>query len=402
VLLKLAFRNVFRQRRRSLLTGLTMAGGFVLLSLSISISEGTYDTAINTFTTAFTGHMQVHARGYLDQPTLFKTLTGVEALGAKVAAVPGVRTWTPRVYAGVLAFAGTKTTVARLIGVDPVREPKTLKTAERIAQGSFFSGPEAREALIGPDLAEVLGLKLGGELVLITQGADGSVANDLFTVRGVLTGGGMAAGNQVYVPLAAAQEFLALPGRVHELIVMLDDFSRSRRTARAASAALADPALEVEPWEVTERSFYHAMTLDKEGMWLFFLIIVAIVAVGVLNTVLMTVLERTREYGILKALGTRPRDLFRLIVLETGILALLATALAALVSLGVDAWFVRNGILYAAGADMGGVIVDTLYGSLKARCFTQPALITLGTALIVSIFPALRVVRIRPVNALRD
>ncbi len=402
MLLKLAVRNVFRQRRRSLLTGLTLAGGFVLLSLSISISEGTYDTAIRTFTSAFTGHVQVHARGYLDQPTLFKTLANAEAVGAKVRSVRGVRAWTPRVYAGVLAFAGAKTTVARLIGADPVREPKTLRTAERLASGSFLSSSEAKEALIGSDLAGVLGLKVGDELVLITQGADGSVANDAFRVRGILKGGGISAGNQVYVPLAAAQDFLVLPGRVHELIVTLDDFSRSRAAARAIAAALADPSLEVAPWEVTERSFYHAMTLDKEGMWLMFIVIVAIVAMGVLNTVLMTVLERTREYGILKALGTRPRDLFRLIVLETGILALLATSLAALVSLWVDAWFVHHGILYAAGADMGGVVVDTLYGSLKARCFTQPALITLGTALLVSAFPALRVVHIRPVTALRD
>ncbi len=402
MLLKLAVRNVFRQRRRSLLTGLTMGGGFVLLSLSISISEGTYDTAIKVFTSAFTGHVQVHRQGYLDNPTLFSTFTGAEAVGAKCLAVPGVRSWAPRVYAGVLAFAGEKTTVARLIGVDPVRESMTLKTAERIAEGGFFSGPAAKEVLLGPDLAGALGLKPGGELVLITQGADGSIANDVFTVRGILKGGGMIAGSQVYMPLAVAQDFLVLPGRVHKLIVTLEDFSRSRWAARRIAAALADPVLAVDPWEVTEKSFYDAMTLDKEGMWIAFLIIVVIVAVGVLNTVLMTILERTREYGILRALGTRSQSMFLLIVIETGVLALIATAAATLVSLGLDFWFSQHGILYATGADMGGVVVDTLYGSVKARCFIQPALITVGTALIVSIFPALRVVHIRPVQALRQ
>ncbi|MEW6517631.1 MAG: ABC transporter permease [candidate division FCPU426 bacterium] len=401
-LLILAWRNVFRQRRRSLLTGLTMAGGFALLSLSVGVSDGTYDTAIKAFTSAATGHVQIHARGYLEKPTLFTSFENAEAVGRRAASVRGVRSWAPRVYSGALAFIGKKTTVARLVGVDPVREAQTTRLSGRVSQGKFLSSGAAKEVMIGAGLAELLKAGVGDDLVLITQAADGSVANDLFRIVAVLKGGSMLAGDsECYLPLAAAQEFLAMQGRVHELAVVLDDFSRSRQAAREIAKALDDPALEVDPWEVVAQEFYRAMIADKEGMWITLLIIVLIVAIGVLNTVLMSVLERTREYGVMKALGTRPARMFALILLETGWLALLSCAVGGLAGLAANLYLANHGIPYPAGMDMGGVVVDTMYGSLRARGFLISGLVTFGTAVLVAMIPAARVVRLRPVEAIR-
>ncbi len=402
LLLKLAWRNVFRQRRRSLLTGLTMAGGFALLSISVGISDGTYDTAIQAFTSSATGHVQIHGRGYLEKPTLFNTFDDVDEVGRRLAAVPGVRGWSPRVYSGALAFIGKKTAVAQVIGVDPVREAKTTRIAERLGQGRFLSPGAAKEVMIGPGLADLLKAKVGDDLVLIAQGADGSVANDLFRIVAVLKGGSMLAGDSAcYVPLAAAQEFLTLPGRVHEVAVVLKDFSRARLAAREIAAALNDPGLEVDPWQVVEQEFYKAMVADREGMWIMLLIIVIIVAIGVLNTVLMSVLERTREYGVMRALGTRPGRMFALILLETGFLALLSCAAGAVVGWIVNLYLSRYGIQYPGGMDMGGVVLDTLYGSLKVFGFILAGMTTFGTAVLVAAIPALRVIRLRPVDAIR-
>ncbi len=402
LLAKIAFRNVFRQKRRSLLTGLTMIGGFVMLSLSISISDGTYDQAIEAFTLSSTGHVQIHRAGYLEKPTLFNTFTDADAIGAKVMEVEGVESWTPRVFSPALTFIGSKTTVARIVGIDPVREPETTHIREKIGQGRMFGPEPAKEAMIGGGLAEVLNAKPGDELVLIAQGADGSIANDLFKIVAVLKGGiNTAEARNCYLQLQTAQDFLVLPGRYHELVVTLNDFRRSRWAAKEIARVLNDPRLEVEPWEVIERPFYRAMMADKEGMWVSLLIIIVIVAIGVLNTVLMSILERTREYGVLKALGTRPGALFKLILLETTFLAVLAVVLGTLISLGVDHYMSLHGISYPEAIDMGGIMLSTMQGTINLRVIALPALVTFFTALLVSVIPAVRAMRIKPVQAMR-
>jgi len=402
-LARMAFRNVLRQKRRSILTGLTMIGGFVLLSLSISISDGTYDTAIETFTRVSTGQVQVHKQGYLDRPTLYNTIADPNRVGDRIAGVRGVVSWTPRIYSGALAFIGKKTTVANLAGIDPAQESQTTRVLQKIGQGRFLSASPQNEVMIGAELAEVLNAKLGDELVLIAQAADGSIANDLFRIVAILKAGINAGeGRNCYLHIRSAQEFLALPGKVHEIAIVLRDFHQSRQAAVRIAGALNDPSLDVEPWEVVEKQFYQAMKVDKEGMWITFLIIVAIVAIGVLNTVLMAILERTREYGVLKAVGTRPAEIFALILLETGFLALLAVTVSVLISLGVNYYMSLRGIAYPTPITMGGIVMRTMRGAVNLRSFTWPAGITFFTAVLVSIIPALHAMHVKPVDALRQ
>jgi putative ABC transport system permease protein len=403
LLVKMALRNVFRQKRRSFLTGLTMIGGFVLLSLSISISDGTYDTAIETFTSFGTGQVQVHKQGYLDNPTLYNAITDPDQIGKQLTSVRGVEAWSPRLYSGVLAFIGKKTMLANLTGIDPDREAQTTRILQKIRQGRFLSAGSQNEVMIGADLADILKAKLGDELVLIAQAADGSIANDIFRIVAILkSGSNTGEDRNCYLPIGKAQDFLALPGKVHEIAVVLQNFRRSRQAAAQIAVALNDPTLDVEPWEVVQKQFYQAMTVDKEGMWITFLIIVAIVAIGVLNTVLMAILERTREYGILKALGTRPADIFALILLETGFLALLSVAVSVLISLGVNFYMSVHGISYPTPITMGGIIISNMRGVVNLRSFAWPAGITFFTAVLVSIFPAIHALRVKPVPAMRQ
>lgn len=402
-LAKMAFRNVFRQKRRSILTGLTMIGGFVLLSLSISISDGTYDTAIDTFTRFSTGQVQVHKRGYLERPTLYNAIADPVKVGDRIAEVRGVESWAPRLYSGALAFIGKKTTVANLTGIDPELESRTTRILQKIGQGRFLSAQPNNEVMIGAELADILNAKLGDELVLIAQAADGSIANDLFRIVAVLkTGISAGEGRNCYLHIQSARDFLALPGKAHEIAVSLRDFHQSRQAALRIDGVLNNPALDAEPWEIVEKQFYQAMLVDKEGMWISFLIIVAIVAIGVLNTVLMAILERTREYGVLKALGTRPSDIFALILMETGFLALLAVVISAVISLGVNAYMAAHGINYPTPITMGGIVMRTMRGTVNLRSFIWPAAITFFTAILVSLIPAIHAVHVKPVDALRS
>jgi ABC-type lipoprotein release transport system permease subunit len=185
------------------------------------------------------------------------------------------------------------------------------------------------------------------------------------------------------------------------MVVVLNNFKESRQAAKTISAKLNDPQLEVMPWQEVERPFYRAMMADKEGMWISLMIIIVIVAIGVLNTVLMSILERTREYGVLKALGTRPWALFKLILLETSFLAGLAVIIGTILSLGINYYMSIHGIAYPEGMDMGGIVITTMQGVINVRCLLIPAVVTFFTSVLVSIIPALRAVHIKPVRAIR-
>lgn len=401
LILRMALRNVFRNRRRSLLTGLMMAGGYALFALTLGMSEGTYGSIIDMFTRSRTGHAQVHADGYLEKPSLYKTIKDPAAVGTVLDGLDIVEAWAPRVYAPVLAFAGTKTVGAQVMGLDPVRERRATRIASQLASGSFVPEAPSAGAVISARLASALAIGPGDEFSLIGQGADGSIANDNFTVAGVLSASESAFdGPWCLIHIDKAGEFMALGGRAHEIALVFTDYRDARADAAAVGRALAGRGLDAQPWQVTEKEFHQAMLLDRKSGDITNLIIMAIVAVGVLNTVLMAVLERTREYGLLKAMGTRPSAVFGLIMTEVLFLALMASAAGALAGAGLNHWLSVSGIPIPEPISYGGVKFTHMLTAVTVESFTRPLVTVLAAALIVGIFPALKAARVTPVKAL--
>lgn len=398
----MAFRNIFRQRRRSLLTGLTMIGGLVLLSLSIALSEGTYSRIIDTFTRLYTGHVQIHKQGYLDKPSLYNTIDDYKDLCQKLGTEPNVLSWTPRLQSVALAFIGPKTAGARIIGIEPEMEQRTTTLAYKVKEGSFLNSEPDNTVMIGSNLAKVIGARVGDEMVLVGQAADGSIANDIFTVCGIIGKGGNSYERMnCYMHLRSAQNFLVLDGRIHEIALVARSYKQSLLVTDNLRRILADPELDIQPWQEVEKQFFKSMQADVQGMWITLLIIMIIVGIGVLNTVLMTILERTREFGVLKALGTRPAQVFKLIVLETAFLSIIAALAGLLISLPVNLYFSRFGLDYPAPIDIGGIEIATLQASITVRSLCLPVAITIFTALLVSILPAVRAARVVPMKAMR-
>ena len=313
-----------------------------------------------------------------------------------------MKSWAPRLFSPALAFVGQKTTAARIIGIDPVRESRTTTITDKIEQG-VYPGPQAdHTVMIGGGLAEILAIGVGEEIVLISQAADGSIANDIYRVSAILKGGNDSSDRiHCYMHIEDAQEYLALEGRYHEIAVIAQHHAQSTRTADMISAALSDGGMEVSPWQVVEAEFYRTMVIDKQYSYIMLLIIVVIVALGVLNTVLMSILERTREFGVLKALGTRPRVVFGMIVQETTLLSLLSISVGLVISLGVNWYFTVYGIQYSEPIDVSGFTFTSVNAEMSVGCFFWPSLVTLASALLVSLWPAAKAFRISPVDAMR-
>jgi len=399
---KMALRNIFRQKRRSLLTSLTMFGGFVLVMIAVGMTDGSFNGMIDMFTRNSMGHIQVHAQGYLDKPSLHKVIPDYLKVGQKIAGVEGVEAWTPRVFSAGLSSVGDKTAAAVLSGIDPSLENKAVNFDKKIYEGRPLAAGPAKETAIGRGLAKTLKAKPGDALVFVTQGADGSLANEKYLIVALVDSGNEVADrSSLFLHIADAQELLVLDGKAHEIAIVAPKLGKVAKVKRAVEAALADPRLSVEPWQEFARGFYLAMQAENKEHQVSLIVFFIIVAVGVLNTTLMSVLERRREHGLLKALGTRPGRLFRMILNEVLLMALASIAIGSVVGTAANLYLSRHGFKFSQGFTFGGMVYDRLLVEISARCYIIPSLLVLAAALLVAIYPALKAARTDAARSIR-
>jgi len=403
LLVKIAFRNIFRHKRRTLLTLISMAGGYALMSISFAIIEGSYSRLIDAFTKSYVGHVQIHKQGFLDKPSVYLTIPEYDKAVETLNSSAEVKSWAPRVIFSSLAYGNQKTMGVQAVGIDPDKEKNTTRIEASVKKGKYLQPEFSKEILVGYGIAKVLKLKLGDAIVLMGQAADGSIANDEFFVRGIM-GDETDTRNKhkIYMELQAAQEYLALEKRIHEVAVVIDDFRRSQSFADQLQNSLSIQKLTVSPWEEVESGFYKAMQIDKKGNNVTLFIVMFVVGVSILNTVLMNIFERTKEFGVMIAIGTRPQSLSKIIFLEVSFLSFISVLCGVGVAYAANYYFATHGILFEEGFEYGGVVFDRMIASLDFFVFAFPAVLTWLVAVLVSFIPAYRLRKLSPIEALRE
>jgi len=393
---------MLRQKRRTAFTLLTIFGGFTLAAISIGWSDGTYSHVINTFTRNRLGQIEVHKRGYLDRPSIYKRIQNYRQVGGRIQSVEGVEAWAPRVFAAGLASLKDKTAGIQLIGIDAEKEQWATGFNKNIREGKPLSNDVSHQVLLGKELAQILKAQIGSEIVILSQAADGSLANDLFSLVGIVeTGDETADRTGFYVNLADAQELLVIDNEIHEIIVTIYSLNDIERITQAIRKSLNNPELDVQPWQVFAKSFYEAMRADRQGMWIMLAVIILIVAVGVLNTVLMSVLERRREYGLLKAIGTRPGQIVQLVLAEVFLITLGGVILGAGLSIAVNGFLSIRGISLPIAMSYGGADFSHMYTEITARSLYVPAVTVFLSAILIGLAPAVKAAGTEPAQAMR-
>ena len=374
----------------------------MLFVFSMSLLEGSWSNVVDIFTLDHTGHIQVHKDDYAKRPKIHKTIENPAVVETTLKNHEDVTGWAPRVYSSALAYGGNKTSIARIFGIDPELEPTVTRILQKVSAGQYFSAQPNADgyfpAMIGRGLANSLRLDVGDEIVLISSGADGSIANDIFIITAIIGNTTSFDRLGVFLPLTVAQEFLSIGGEVHEFALLARDKHDNEQLAAELQSLM--PSLKVSPWQQIEATFYRTMQSDKQGNYFTMALIVFIVFIGVLNTVLMSVLERTKEFGVLKSIGCRPSELVKLIFIETVMLASISITVGLALILPVIAWFTEVGIKLDISVDMGGVVFDTMKGDLSAYVVFMPMGFMLLTAALISLPPGLRAARIQPRVAL--
>jgi putative ABC transport system permease protein len=407
-LISLAWRNLWRHARRTILTAITIAAGLAMCMSMLAFVDGMYGTIRDVLVTRMIGHVQIHHTAYVGKRSLYDTVPGAADLLVKLDALDGVRGVTPRVLGGGLAGLGDETVGVQLLGIDPVREEKASSIRRTVKQGEMLPPDAAQGALLGDRLAKKLGAKLGDEILVVTSAADGSIGNALFKVIGVFHTGSTGLDRAgVYLHYRDLQEVLALPDQVHEIIVngSSDQDGPVAELLAAVKGVTGDKVASQAWWEV-QPSAQDMLAMQGVTSWIMVLIVFGVAALGVVNTMLMSVFERTRELGVLRALGVRPLELVALVCLESLFLALVAVIGGLIVGGLLDVYLVTQGISLVRengeSFDFGSLTFDPIiYGRVTAKSLLLPITGAFTTAVLAALWPAVRAARLRPVDAIR-
>lgn len=400
--LRIAFRNLFRHRRRSLLTGLTVLWGCVILAVVLGLTDGTNNRVIDGFARGWTGHIQIHQQDFNGVCYPDTSIADYRSVMKTVAADPRVAGVTARIKVPMFLSAGSKSTNAYVVGIDPATESRTIGLAQRLRAGRYLREGETHSILLGHAMLDRLGIKLGDAVVLIGYGADGSLANGKYTVVGTLeTGDPERDGGHAYLPLPEAMTLVALEDRVQELAIVARPDADIEALSSSLQDKLAPAHLRVETWKKFAKGFYRAIQADASTKALGVVIVSFIIGLGVWNTMLMNILERYREFSLMRALGTSRGFVIAMIVGESIFLTVPAALLGMLVGMLVNHWLSIDGIPLAQSLSYGGMQFHALYTAISPRSIYLPVVCVLGAASLVALVSALQAVRVEPAAGLR-
>ncbi len=377
----------------------------VLLVFMMSLQFGMYGLMIDNGLKSFTGHIQVQAPGYVDDQKMRQTVPDVVSLAASLREKLQSAFVSARAQTFVLASSEDRSYGIAIIGVEPEFEPGVSSIPGLVKEGRFLNSSDATEIVIGKTLAKNLRIGLGDELTLLGSGLDGSFAAAVVNVVGIFNSGIADLDRSIAeIPLGLFQDTFYMEGAGHQVVITAPNIDLvPELKARVQALVPADESHVVHDWNHLQPGLKQAIQADMSSSFAMYAILVVLVAFSVLNTQLMSVLERTREFGIVMSLGLKPGRLGRLVILETILMGLMGVVLGALAGAMVTYYFTINGLSLPGMDEMAAQF------NLPARMYPQISILTLLAgpmivflfSLLASLYPALRLRWLHPVEAMR-
>lgn len=399
---RLAWRNILRNKRRTFIAGTAIGIGLAALIFTDALMVGMNDHLVHSGTASFLGEAQVHRKGFRDTYDVELTVIDPDHVFQVLEASPIVDAFSPRLMALSMITSSATNEGVTMVGIRPDTERFLSQIDDVIVEGEYLTGGE-REIVIGSKLADVLEVALGDRVVLTTAEAHtGDLSQELFRVSGIyhfnITEMDRA---MAFIPLAKAQQMLNLDGQVHEVAIKFTETRYGQDVSLPLWAALESGGNEALGWPEILPQLSAAMELTDFSLLIVGIVLFAVVSFGIINTLFMSLYERMFEFGVLRAIGTRPRAVFRLVISEAGALSVVSICLGLGISVIALAIFMKAGIDYT-GIDYAGVTFrEKIYPVVRTMQFIKYPLCVFFITTAVGLFPALYAARLTPARAMR-
>ncbi|MEJ2285649.1 MAG: ABC transporter permease, partial [Desulfobacterales bacterium] len=352
---KMAWRNIWRNPRRTILTISAIAFASLLLVFMLSFQFGSYETMINTSVKIQTGHLQIQARNYQDKKNIRLVVPEPAKIANVLNTIPNIQAYTFRGQAFSLISSDQRTYGVVVTGIDPEREASVSRLKSLVREGEFLAAGDTDQALIGQLLARNLRARLGDELTVLGQGRDGSIAATVVRIKGIFNSGiGDFDRAAIHIPLQTFQEVYSMQGAVHEVVIIADSLRNIASIKAAIRAGISklktDNPLAVLDWDELMPGLRQSIEMDLISGLIFYLLLVLVVAFSILNTFLMAIFERTREFGVLMAIGTTPGRLTKVLLIESMTMTLIGIGAGIVFGSLITLYFQAHGIDFSGAS----------------------------------------------------
>jgi ABC-type lipoprotein release transport system permease subunit len=412
ILVKLAWRNLWRNSKRSWITISAVSTALIFLMAMAGLITGLSTQMLNNGTGLYLGHLQIHNSDYLPDRNMYDWI-GEEGLDLsnllrKISNFPEVKAVSPRVHGFGLISTGEHTVGVQIAGIDPVSESNVTQLMDNLIEGESLSSVPAKQLIIGRTLSRTLQAGLGTVVAVVTQAADGTIGNDLYTVAGIFDSGVAHLNRSLALShYQDIQELLVLePWQVHEIVVKTDNPLKAEKISESLTNSQVLPGKsEAKSWGELLPQLKEYLQLAEGMGWILVSLVGIFAAFGTLNTMMMAVFERTREIGTLSSLGMSPIKILAVLLIESVFLAIVGLSIGFTGGMGFLYYLNRQGLdltHWMSEISMVGSRMDPI---LKAEWawgeFGASAVGLVIAVVAATIFPAYRAARMSPVEALR-
>lgn len=400
---KLAWRNIWRNKRRTLITTASVFFGVVLSAFMTSMQEGSYSQYISAIVNSYSGYLQIHQKGYWGDKIINNSFVFDQTIESKLKSVEEITIFAPRFETFCLASSRDVTKGVMVVGIDPPKEDKITNISGKLKKGNYLKSGDTGILLAG-GLAKFLKLEVNDTLVLIGQGYHGSSAAGKYPVRGIIKHPSPELNRTlVCMDIKICQELFSAPGLLTSTVIMVHD-NDEVALARNKLVQTLGSDLEVMDWQEINQLLMKQIESDRAGGVIMRGLLYIIIAFGILGTVMMMVAERTKEFGVMLAIGMQKYKLISVVVLETLFMGMIGVIVGIVASIPILSYFLYHPIPLTGQAEemmlqMG--FDPSMYFSMMPSVFYDQALTIFIFIMIIGIYPALNIRKLVIIRALR-
>ena len=401
--IKLAWRNIFRNKRRTFIAGTAIGVGLASMIFTDALMIGMKDNMIRSATKSFLGEGQIHREGFRLTQEVDKTINNLDGVISRLENEEVVERFTLRAATFGMITSPANVSSVMFYGIQPSSEKFLSQIDDVIEEGAYFKGDQEREIVIGNDLAEILEVGIGDRTVItVTQAETGDLIQEMFRVSGIYKFNvkEMDTG-MVFVRLAKAQEMLGIGSDVHEIAIKFEDIHFASKEDNPFWSQYSVDGNEAVSWTTLLPQLEAVLGLFWISLLVMGIILFGIVAFGIVNNMFMSLYERMFEFGVIRAIGTRPSGVRRLMLLEAAALSILSIILGIIIGFLITLIFVKTGIDYRGIEIAGTSIHEMLYPVIHIQQFIIYPVAVFAFTLIIGLYPSIVASKMSIAGALR-